>query len=61
MTMPCTHAVETLADASDDEVMQLCRAVSTAATEALGMTMACALDVRTGCFLVWVDPDETVH
>ena len=61
MTAPETYPSESLDDATDDEVMQLCRAVGTAATEALGMSMACALDVRTGCFLLWIDPDETVH
>ena len=61
MTAPELHVGASLDDASEDEVMQLCRAVGTAATEALGMTMACALDIRTGCFIVWVDPDETLH
>ena len=54
-------ANETLADASEDEVMALCGAVASAATGALGMVMICALDAGTGCFLLWPDPTATMH
>ena len=61
MTMTEIHAGETLDDASEEEVLQLCSAVGRSASLVLGMEMVCSLDVATGCFLIWPDRGETVH